>query len=637
MLKNINIGTVIGASMAGVVLALTAIFIPVALNNTGKVIEESAQRELQALYQTARAEIESEGRLAQTLSAFVANLEDVRTYFARGDRQALETMMTPPFQVMKNDYAARQFQFHTPPATSFLRIHKPEKYGDDLSAFRSTVVQANATRQPVQGLEQGVAGFGIRGIAPVSAGDVHLGTVEFGMSFGQPFFDQFKQKYKVDIALYVPDAEKGFKAFGTTMPDAAMLSDAELQHALSSAPVMHERTYNATSYAVYAHAIPDFSGKPVGVIGIAMDRSHYVAAMAQARNTILLIGLGGLATALVLTWLIARAITRPLSAAVLAMNDIAEGNGDLTLRLDDSGGNEIGRLGGAFNRFAEKVRGTVTQVSVSTAQLTDAAEQVASVTQETSHGVQQQHAETEQVATAMNEMTATVHEVARNASDAAGAADNADQEANKGRRIVTDTIRVIELLAGDVKSAEAVIDKLAQDSENIGGVLDVIRGIAEQTNLLALNAAIEAARAGEQGRGFAVVADEVRTLASRTQESTQEIQQMIEQLQSGAHNAVSVMQQSSARAQEGVEEAARAGASLDAITRAVATISDMNAQIATAAEEQSAVAEEINRNIVNISQVVEQTAQGATRTSGASAELARLASGLQALMRQFKT
>ncbi len=220
----------------------------------------------------------------------------------------------------------------------------------------------------------------------------------------------------------------------------------------------------------------------------------------------------------------------------------------------------------------------------------------------------EQKDEVDKVATAMTEMSATVHEVARNATEAAEAAQRADEETTKGKMVVSQAIEAIDLLANEVNDAAQVIHRLEQDSDEIGAVLDVIRGIAEQTNLLALNAAIEAARAGEQGRGFAVVADEVRTLAQRTQQSTQEIQNMIERLQSGAQDAVKAMEQGRSRAQVGVEQAAEAGTSLETIAQAVGTISDMNTQIATAAEEQSVVAEEINLNIVSISDMADKIA-----------------------------
>ena len=337
-----------------------------------------------------------------------------------------------------------------------------------------------------------------------------------------------------------------------------------------------------------------------------------------------------------ISWFMAVLIARPIARAVSALNDIAEGEGDLTQRLNARGRDEIAQLAGGFNKFIEKVQGIIRQVSGSTTQLATASEQMSTVVAATKDGIQRQRNETDLVATAMNEMVATVQEVALNADNAARQAEEANQEAINGKATISKNIHSIEVLADEVRKASDVIDGLQKDSEAIGSVLDVIQGIAEQTNLLALNAAIEAARAGEQGRGFAVVADEVRNLASRTAQSTQEIQGMIERLQKGASNAVVVMHSGSEQAAESVKQAAGADKALVAITSAVEDISRMNAQIAASAGQQGTVAEEININVNNISLVAEQSAQSATEISKSSDELAKLSIELQSLVAQFK-
>lgn len=348
-----------------------------------------------------------------------------------------------------------------------------------------------------------------------------------------------------------------------------------------------------------------------------------------------------LATALLifasLYFIYKKTIGKKLEQLATALQEIAEGDGDLTRRLDEGRRDELGEVAHWFNLFVGKLQHLMGDIKGSTDSLTGSARQLSQIAEKSNTEITEQQMQTDQLATAINEMAAAVQEVAHNTKQAATTADKANQEASNGRSIVNGNIDAMDNLANEIQKASAVIHQLQSESNEIGGVLDVIKGIAEQTNLLALNAAIEAARAGEQGRGFAVVADEVRTLASRTQESTQEIQNMIERLQSRAQEAVKVMNENQAQSQAGVENASRVNDSLQNINTAIEEISDLNTQIASAADEQSHVAEEVNRNIQQISQCTDAAVGGSEQVARASEDLTRLATQLRDLADRFKT
>jgi methyl-accepting chemotaxis protein len=327
-------------------------------------------------------------------------------------------------------------------------------------------------------------------------------------------------------------------------------------------------------------------------------------------------------------WLLTRSIVQPLQAAVQAAESIADS--DLTQQIQVQGNDEPARLLKAMQRMQGTLRDTVQQISGSATQLASAAEELNAVTDESARGLIQQDNEIEQAATAVNEMTSAVEEVARNAVSTSQASKDATDSASDGRDLVQETVSAIERMSVDVQGTAQLIGNLAEQSRDIGKVLDVIRGLADQTNLLALNAAIEAARAGEAGRGFAVVADEVRALAHRTQTSTSEIERMIGNIQGGTVQAVDSMRNSTDRAESTLNIAKGAGLALDTINTAIVEINERNLVIASAAEEQAQVAREVDRNLST------QTAAGAHQTSAASSELSRLAVGLNGMVSKFR-
>ncbi|PIF49459.1 methyl-accepting chemotaxis protein [Pseudomonas sp. 29] len=386
--------------------------------------------------------------------------------------------------------------------------------------------------------------------------------------------------------------------------------------------------------------VVDGSGKQLNDLAdlfakqVAAESQKSAAHYENSRTIVsLFIALAALAT-VALAMMLTRSIVRPLSSAVSAAESVAQG--DLTRPIETHGNDEVSRLLKALAAMQQNLRETLQGISGSATQLATAADELNAVTLDSTQGLQQQNNEIEQAATAVNQMTAAVEEVARNAVSTSDATRQSSESAHLGQVRVSETATAINALASDVQQTGELVQSLANQSQDIGKVLDVIRAIAEQTNLLALNAAIEAARAGESGRGFAVVADEVRALAYRTQQSTQEIEQMVQGMRSGSSLALDSMQASTARATTTLALAERAGEALQTITASVHEIHERNLVIASAAEEQAQVAREVDRNLVNIRDLSLRSAAGADQTSASSHELSQLANALQGMVRRFQ-
>ena len=368
--------------------------------------------------------------------------------------------------------------------------------------------------------------------------------------------------------------------------------------------------------------------------GVDQASAEIEGANVSARNGIFIAVALAILTTIGLAVLLTRSIVGPLNEAVRAAEVVA--GGDLTQGIHIDGTDEPARLLTALKSMQQSLRTTIQSISDSSNQLASASEELHAVTEDSTRGLHQQNTEIEQAATAVNQMTAAVEEVARNAVSTSEASRESNATALQGREQVRQTVSSISQLADDVNGTAGEVEQLANRVREISKVLDVIRSIAEQTNLLALNAAIEAARAGDAGRGFAVVADEVRALAHRTQQSTQEIEQMIGAIQSGTDQAVGSMQSSNSRARSTLEVAQAAGSALELITQAIASINERNLVIASASEEQAQVAREVDRNLMNIRDLSLQTSAGANQTSAASQELSRLAVDLNNLVARFK-
>ncbi|KTC25905.1 chemotaxis protein [Pseudomonas marginalis ICMP 9505] len=425
-----------------------------------------------------------------------------------------------------------------------------------------------------------------------------------------------------------------YKTFVATL-DSYLAAQAEMMSLSQQNKVEEMRTLINTRIKDGTDRMGEQLNKLIAINGADADQAGLDAERSyqQAVAGIIIVSVVAALMTVLLAWLLTRSIVTPLRKAVEAAETIAGGN--LIKLIEDDGKDEPARLLGALAAMQANLRQTIQHIAGSATQLASAAEELSAVTEEASKGLQQQNNEIDQAATAVNEMTAAVEEVARNAVSTSEASSQSNQAAREGRDRVVETVGAIQTMTQDVQNTSVMIEGLATQGRDIGKVLDVIRAIAEQTNLLALNAAIEAARAGEAGRGFAVVADEVRALAHRTAQSTQEIEKMVAGIQTGTGQAVQSMQQSNQRTQSTLEMARAAGVALEQITQSISLINERNLVIASASEEQAQVSREVDRNLVNIRDLATQSAAGANQTSAASHELSRLAVDLNGMVARF--
>ncbi|WP_170153655.1 methyl-accepting chemotaxis protein, partial [Alkalispirillum mobile] len=436
MLKNMKIGTRLAFAVS--ILAVVGILLlsSVFVWRTFGLIDTAEERELDNVHRALQAQIEADAHMAEGFSALIANLPPAQEHFADRDREALADLLQGTYDTIADPYGLYQFQFHEPPATSFYRFHRPDRYGDDLSDVRHTIVATNEDETPVRGLEGGPLGIGIRGVSPVHSPEgAHSGAVEFGMDLGQVFVERFAEEFGVEVTLFALDDNR-FTSLASTIGGESLIGQDALHTAWDGDMPRDTVERNGTPMATQARMIRDFSGEPIAVVEIGMDRSFYAASM---RNTVvqsagvavlgILIGVG------VALWL-AHGIVRPIRATVQHMNEIAQGDGDLTRHLDDSGRDEMSDLATAFNQFVDKIRKLVRETAEATSQIAAASEQMATIARQTSDGTRRQQDDTTQVATAMNEMTSTVAEIARTTQEAADLAHGTASKAEDGRQVV---------------------------------------------------------------------------------------------------------------------------------------------------------------------------------------------------------
>jgi len=607
MFSQLKIGARIGLAISLLLISAVLAITITAFLRFDKLLFEAEEREARETFKLLNTEIAARGRTAETLSVLLANLPEVQQAMTDQNRPQLLTQLQSVYQILATQYGVDQFQFHTSPATSFLRLHKPNKFGDDLSAIRPAVVDVNHSGKTARGLENGVAGLGIRGIAPIARQNKHLGSVEFGMAFDQAFLEAFKAEHGVEMMLLIPQ-DQGFKTLHSTHGERSLLSESQL-HAVLKGEIVAQYAKSANQpVIVYAQAIKDYSGQPIGVLEMLVDRSGYVAQMAYTRNLILLIvGLTLAVSALVIGWIV-RSIRRPIGGEPAEMAALAQriAQGDLAVELTHTG-KETG-VYAAMGDMTLQLKEMVSKVSQATDQVNAAASEIAQGSADLAQRTEEQASALEQTASSMEELTSVVQQSAQNAEQASRLAQHTRQQAEQGGQAVDQVI-----------AAMAAID---QSNRQAADIIEVIDEISLQTNLLALNAAVEAAHAGEQGRGFAIVANEVRRLAQRSAEAAKQIESLISD--------------SVSKVEAGSRLAEQSGQTLGSIIVSAKKVSDIVAEMAAASQEQASGIEQINQAISQMDQTTQQNAALVEETAATSQSMGDQAAYLHELMGFFR-
>ncbi|MGW1419690.1 cache domain-containing protein [Bradyrhizobium manausense] len=612
------------------------------------IIDRADQRELRSHYDALLSRIAEESHRAAAMSTVVAAMPATQEAMAKQDREALVRLFGPVFAATKSEYGVEQFQFHTPPATSFLRVHQPAKFGDDLSSFRKTVVDANLERKVVVGLEGGVAGLGIRGVVPIAQAGKHLGSVEFGLSFGQSFLDDFKLNRHVDIAFHLADGA-GFKLFGGTLKGKSFFEVADYGRAATGDFTVRQATLGTTRVAALLGPIKDFSGKPLGAVELVMDNSDYVASADRAWR--LSIGIAALALILaaIVGYLIARGISRPILSITNVMRELAEGRLDVTVP-ESKANDEVGAMVKAVAVFrdnavkfgklqaeqleakvqseAEKRRAFAALADNFEASIRDVVTTVSSAAVEMEHTARSMSAIVEQSRQQTRTVSLASALASENVQTVAAAAEELSSSMTEISRRLAHATEVVGKAASDGQASNARVQSLADAAQKIGDVVSFISGIAGQTNLLALNATIEAARAGEAGRGFAVVASEVKALATQTAKATEEISAQVTAVQGETTGAVDGIQSICATIQQVDEISA-------AIAAAVGQQGTATQEIAQNVQQAAARTGEVSQNIAGVTDGIAATGTAAEEVLASAVELSKQSQRLRDEVNRF--
>ncbi len=633
MFSNLRLWAKIMVVMGAAIASIGAVLTFTNLSSMNTLVQKAEHSALDAHLKAINNAIAAENRLAEAMSSLVANIPLVQNRFGTDDRKGLAELFEPGFKLMAKGYGVEQFQFHTPPATSFLRVHRPEKFGDDLSSFRHTVVTTNKNQKPTRGLEGGVAGLGARGMVPVFHAGKHVGSIEFGMSFGQAFFDNFKQQNGVDAGLHILDRDS-FTTLAATFGKAPLLSTEQLKKAMDGEPQLDHREIDGKLNAVYAAPVNDFSGKAIGVIEIAMDSSSYQATLSSARTNAILIGILSIIVGLVLAMLIARHLVNRIATVVEGVNRVAQG--DLSADIPLDGGDEIADLARATREMRQKLHDLAAEVGANAAKVHAAAQEIAGAVEGQAATSTEMSSSVAEITSTMEELSASSTQIADHSKSVVDIANQTLDGSRKGSEAMQMVLgRMTDIRTDNQHSLQEIVD-LGAKSKQISKVMEIINAVADQTKLIAFNAALEASSAGEAGKRFSVVAGEIRRLADSVTDSTSEIETKISEIQDSISRLVITSEKGASGIAAGTAASTNTADRLGEIVNAATHTTSAAQQISLSTQQQKTASNQVVVALREIVTASSHTAQSITRISQVSKEMSALSARLEELVGQFK-
>lgn len=633
MLKTLNLRTKIMIPMT-LMLVLSGVTLTQAnLSTMRTLIHEAEQAELNNQMEAFTQAIGSESRTAEAMSALVADMPLVQEKLAQGDRQALADLFVPNYAHFANTYGIDQFQFHLPPATSFLRIHRPQQFGDDLSNFRISVVNSNKTNQPMRGLEKGATGLGIRGISPINYQGKHIGSVELGMNFGQAFFDHFKANKAIEANVYLMVANQLVYLAGTTHQNN-ILPKEQLRQAFQGTRITQHIPINGTPHAVLAQTINDYSGNPIGVVEIAMNNTHYQEALDHALNKALIIEFIVLLLGMWVSWYISQYITKRINQLRTSVKQIEQG--DLTQSLHDDAQDEIGKLTNAIDTMRSQLHTLANDVSEHAHSVHKAALEITKAVEGQAATSSQMSASVSEITSTMEELSASSTQIAEHSKSVVDVANQAMSDSYKGSEAMQQVLARMQDIRNDNQASLHEIIELGNKSKQISKIMTLINAVADQTKLIAFNAALEASSAGEAGKRFSVVAGEIRRLADSVTESTNEIESKISEIQDSISRLVITSEKGSNGILAGTTASNQTATHFNDIVAAVNQTSTAAQQISLSTQQQKTAS---NQVVVALREIVGASAHTATsvnRIAQISRDMLELAEHLSQASETFK-